>query len=456
MNGKPERMDGYLRVSRRMGRDGPGYISPDVQREAIQRWADYRGVQIIAWHFDEDESGGTQVRPGLRACMERIEAGETGGLACWRLNRFARNVSEALDDVERIRTAGGSLACIEEDIDPTGPFGEFILTILLAVAALELNNIKASWQTAKERAVERGAKIGPTPFGYVRNLDGTLRPHPDEAPVVKHAFELAATAGAHAALAYLQEYAPGRTWTMFTMRRFLANRTYLGEIRHGDLQHRDKDNLAIVDRATWSSAQVPDDGPKRRAAADYPLSGLARCGTCGEEMIGGRTSGRRHPDGSRDTTRTYRCRASMTHWKGERCPRTTIVKADALEEFVTSQLDAVVEQLRTVTSDDEQLAALAADLEAAEEELREFAADLTMRRALGNDYAIHRDARVEAVEEAQGAYDAAARISKRRELIGTDLDTSLDALARSVLTSIVVLPGRGKVDDRVALNPVGA
>jgi len=95
---KPRRMDGYVRVSRRMGREGPGYISPDVQREAIQRWAEYRGVEIVAWHFDEDESGGTQNRPGLRAAMDRVERRETDGIACWRLNRFARNVSEALRD----------------------------------------------------------------------------------------------------------------------------------------------------------------------------------------------------------------------------------------------------------------------------------------------------------------------------------------------------------------------
>jgi len=27
-------LDGYIRVSRRMGREGPGYISPDVQLKA--------------------------------------------------------------------------------------------------------------------------------------------------------------------------------------------------------------------------------------------------------------------------------------------------------------------------------------------------------------------------------------------------------------------------------------
>ncbi|MGA9314192.1 MAG: recombinase family protein [Solirubrobacteraceae bacterium] len=61
-----------------------------MQREAIARWAEYRGVEIAAWHVDEDESGGTQDRPGPRAAIERIESGETKGIACWRLNRCAQ------------------------------------------------------------------------------------------------------------------------------------------------------------------------------------------------------------------------------------------------------------------------------------------------------------------------------------------------------------------------------
>ncbi|HEY5343505.1 MAG TPA: recombinase family protein, partial [Solirubrobacteraceae bacterium] len=169
---KPTRMDGYVRVSRRMGREGPGYISPEVQREAIQRWADYRGVTIPVWETDEDESGGTQARPGLQRILERIDRGETDGIVCWRLNRFARNVAGAIGDVQRIQTSGGHIAFVEEDVDPTGPFGSFILTVLLAVATLERDNIVSGWKTAKARAMERGAKIGPTPLGYVRQPDG--------------------------------------------------------------------------------------------------------------------------------------------------------------------------------------------------------------------------------------------------------------------------------------------
>lgn len=97
---QPRTMDGYIRASRVAGREGSAYISPDVQREAVQRWANYRGVTIANWEVDEDQSGGTQDRPGLRRILERIDAGLTDGLVVWRLSRFARNVGGALGDLE--------------------------------------------------------------------------------------------------------------------------------------------------------------------------------------------------------------------------------------------------------------------------------------------------------------------------------------------------------------------
>jgi hypothetical protein len=52
------RLDGYVRVSRVGGREGEGYISPSVQREAISNYAAELDGEIVAWHQDEDYSGG--------------------------------------------------------------------------------------------------------------------------------------------------------------------------------------------------------------------------------------------------------------------------------------------------------------------------------------------------------------------------------------------------------------
>src|SRR4051794_36963342 len=175
---KPRTMDGYIRVSRRMGREGPGYISKDVQREAIERWADYKGVTIAAWHEDEDESGGTQDRPGLLVAIERATTGATGGIVSWKIDRFSRFTEGGLRDLRQLEAADARLVFVTEDIDTTGPMGKFVYTVMLAMGEYFLDNIKAGWRTAKTRAVNRGAPIGPTPYGYARDDDGRLVAHP--------------------------------------------------------------------------------------------------------------------------------------------------------------------------------------------------------------------------------------------------------------------------------------
>jgi site-specific DNA recombinase len=460
---RPRRMDGYVRVSRRMGREGPGYISPDVQRESIQRWADYRGVTIAAWHFDEDESGGTQNRPGLREAMRRVEDGETDGIACWRLNRFARNVAGAIDDVERVQAAGGVLAFVEEDIDPTGPFGSFILTILLAVATLERENLVQGWKTAKSRAMDRGVKIGPTPFGYRRRDDAVLEPDPKLAPIVAEAFRRAGEQGLHAAVDFLAAN-PGahdegaragreRSWTTSTVRRLLANRAYLGENRYADRVDRDA-HPALVTRAVWEAAQ--HEGPKqRRPARHYPLSGLARCASCGESMIGG-SAGK--------GVRTYRCRASLKSWKGDVCPSPVNVLADSLEAHVRALLGDLLRETWEAHEDVESgLAGAELALREAEVELDSLVMDSELRRSLGAErFRRLADTTAEAVERAQAQYrEAAARAARAMtvsepELVESATPEELGVLARGGLEAVVVKRGRGNLDARVQLVAKGA
>jgi site-specific DNA recombinase len=76
-------MDAYVRVSRVAGREGPSFISPSVQREQIAAWAKMRGVEVLQWHEDLDQSGGKLERPGLTALLARIESGEPEA-SSWR------------------------------------------------------------------------------------------------------------------------------------------------------------------------------------------------------------------------------------------------------------------------------------------------------------------------------------------------------------------------------------
>jgi site-specific DNA recombinase len=441
--------DGYVRVSRRAGRSGPAYVSPSVQKDAIQRWADFRGVEIAAWHVDEDESGGTQNRPGLLEAMRRIEAGETDGLACWRLNRFARNVSGAIEDVKRIQAAGGQLALVEEQIDPTGPFGQFLLTVLLAVATLERDNAVANFEESKRRAMQRGAYVSRTPYGYERQDDGTLTPHPEQAQHVQEAFRLAATRGLQPARDYLTEHALERVWTLTTVRRLLSKRSYLGEMRIGDAVSNTVP--ALVSRAVWEAAQ---HGKQRRSKpAVFPLSGVAVCGTCGNPLVGGR--------GGRDNLRTYRCSASLGLFHGEKCKAPTIVTAHLLEGYVRQQLVELAGALTAHVGDTDPVALSLAEhaVIEAEAELDAFAADLTLRRALGARYHDHLESRLDALSDAQRRYRELAQQSHRvhvipaAEVIESATPQELAELVRRGFEKVTVAKGRGRLEGRVRLIP---
>jgi DNA invertase Pin-like site-specific DNA recombinase len=445
-------MDGYIRVSRRLGREGPGYISPDVQRDAIQRWADYRGVTVAAWHFDEDESGGTQARPGLRAAMARVEAGETDGIACWRLNRFARNVAGAIGDVKRVQAAGGVLAFVEEDIDPTGPFGEFVLTILLAVATLERENLVQGWKTAKARATDRGVKIGPTPYGYVRRADGVLEPDPVCGPIVTEAFRRAAQEGFDSGLSYVAEHGAGHRWTSTTFRRLLRARSYLGEASYGELAKVDA-HPALVSRATWAAAQ-PEQEVRRRPRSTFPLSGLARCAGCGSAMVGSRAG---------KGQRVYRC-STAARSRGD-CPAPAFTTAAPLEDFVRAAVADAIRNRSYVGGDDPANLLTNAEeaLTAATGELDDLIADDELRRIVGADrFRQLADAAVQHVEEKQAAYEVAARQAERRiivrapELVENAEDDELRELLRGALETVVVQRGRGPIDKRVRIVPHGA
>jgi site-specific DNA recombinase len=467
MKRTPKRMDGYVRVSRRLGREGPGYISPDIQREAIQRWAEYRGVEIAAWHFDEDESGGTQARPGLREAMARVEAGDTEGIACWRLNRFARNVAGAIDDVKRVQAANGVLAFVEEDVDPTGPFGEFVLTILLAVATLERENLVQGWKTAKSRAIERGVKIGPTPYGYRRRDDGVLAPddhdddHPDgnTAEVVRETFRRAAQEGFESALLYVVEHGDGHRWTTTTLRRLLRSRAYLGEAHYGDLTKVDA-HEPLVSPSIWAAAQPKPEAP-RLPRRTFPLSGLARCATCGSPLVGTRAG---------KGQRAYRCSAAARDRRllapgMEACAAPANATAVLLEDLVRLTLSERLRD-RTYVGGDDPAGAIDEASEALSEskrDLDDLLDDVKLRRIIGADrFRQMAEAAVLDLEEKQTAYEDAARQAERRQLVpAVDLLESaeleeLGELFRGALEAVVVEKGRVPLVKRVRIVPRGA
>jgi DNA invertase Pin-like site-specific DNA recombinase len=446
-------MDGYIRVSRVSGREGDSFISPDEQRRKIESWAQLRDVEIVAWHEDFDQSGNKRSRPGLDLTLERIEAGETDGIAVAKLDRLSRlGTADALKLVEHIVTVGGSFAAIDLGIDPTTPSGEMMLTLMLALAHMQWRELSEGWESAKGRAVARGVKIGVAPLGYVKGQDGTLTPS-DDAANIKEAFRLAGGHGVARATAFLGSKYPDRVWTPSTTRRLLSSRTYLGQVVYGELMN-DSAHEPLVTRPEWEAAQHP--GRERRVSEHYQLSGLVTCAGCDRPLVGA-TAGGRAAKGSIPSVpgaRVYRCK-----YTNPKCDAPCVISAERLERYVRKALKRVWLEGGAVVGDTPPEGSEGAQqaLEEAEAELYAFAADTTMRKALGPKYGELLATRTQAVEEARQEMRKYAQETARmtRVLPQDALDTDDPELLRDLLhaafSKIEVTRGRGTVSKRTRL-----
>jgi DNA invertase Pin-like site-specific DNA recombinase len=426
--------DGYIRVSRVGGREGDSFQSPAEQRRQIEGWAKLRKVKIAQWHEDLDQSGGRLDRPGLEAVQARIKSKKTEGVAVAKLDRLSRlGVADALKLVEGIHADGGSIAAVDLGIDPATPFGEFGMTLMLALARMERRRLTDSWSSAKENAVSRGVFVGPTPLGFVKtkNNGGHLVPNSD-APKVAELFSLSASDGIHAALHYCEATWPDRAWSTFKVRRLLTNRIYKGDIVVGDLVGHIE---PLVDEFTWDLAQHPVRENERRKPKDaYPLSGIATCAGCGKTLVGHTTgkAGKRH--------RAYRC---TTHG----CP--LHIKAEPLEQLV---LDAVRSVPRPKQRSGEDAFQSAKAIVTARAELERFVADTEAHEIMGDE--LWR----QGLRDRQAAYEAAqmARDEAREAVELPDLEDPTPEDMRTIferaVSSLTVRRSRDPLPERVALT----
>jgi site-specific DNA recombinase len=266
------KLDGYVRVSRRAGREGESFISPDVQRQKIADWAKVHEVEIVQWWEEIDASGAKLERPSFQEALARCERGETGGIVVARLDRFARSAVDALESIKRLNEAGARLVSIEDSFDGSTPMGRFAIGILTMIAELELERIRENWQTAVSEAVKRGVHISAhVPTGYRRGEGGRLVREEPAASVVAECFRRRALGSSWAELArFLEEQkvypsTGNKHCSKAGVTGMIKNPVYLGQARSG--KH-------VKEARTSRSSAEPSSTPLRRRK---------RC--CDREMV---------------------------------------------------------------------------------------------------------------------------------------------------------------------------
>ncbi len=395
--------------------------------------------------------------------MARIRSGETDGIVVARLDRLSRaGVADALKLVEEIDGYGASIAAVDLGIDPTTPFGEFALTIMLALGRMERRRITESWDAANRRAIERGVHFtGRTPYGYDREKGKPLTVNKGAAKVVREIFERRAMKESRWSIArWMNEEHPredGRSWTARNIEVIHSNRVYLGEAYHG--KHRNTDaHPAIVTQAEFEAANAVKGGKGRTERGEGAmLAGLIRCAGCRYAM---RRSYTIYGTGeNRRKVRLYSCQRN--HGSGV-CPAPASVMAHLIEPLVLSHVLVMLHGTKwtDAEADTEALDEARRNLEVAEARLREFLRDDELREAVGRDaFLLEARNRQEMVDQARSVLEAATRAVESAGRRTRTIEGEWDKMPRedrlntmrTILDTVYVKKGRDDLAGRVMI-----
>lgn len=112
--------------------------------------------------LEEDKSTGKNTeRAGLQKLLDKVKEGDT--VAVTRIDRIARNTKDLLGIVELLNEKGVSLVVLDfkgEKLDTSSYVGKFLVTMLGAVAEMELNMLAEKRMEGMKRAKEEGKHVG--------------------------------------------------------------------------------------------------------------------------------------------------------------------------------------------------------------------------------------------------------------------------------------------------------
>lgn len=336
----------YTRVSTTMQVDG---FSLSAQKEDIIKYAKYRNVQIVGEFSDEGKSGKSDKRPEFMKMMDAIKTNKDGVkyVIVFKLSRFARNAADTLKNLQLMQDYGVNLICIKEGIDTSNATGKLMVTVMSAVAEMELENIHSQTMAGRQQKAREGKWNGGfAPYGYTINK-GVLEIVENEAKTVRYIYDLfvnenlgvmgvAKRLNAEGIKKVVRQNGKHDYFTADFIKKILDNPVYMGKIAYGRrktekvkgehgktriVTEKDQDNIILVDGLhqaivtpeLWNKAHSKrvDTGKRKEKLEQehqYILSGLVKCPSCNQSMYGV-PNRKKKPDGTYyKISYAYKCR----------------------------------------------------------------------------------------------------------------------------------------------------
>ena len=214
----------YCRVSTDLDiQDGSYETQTAYYRSLIQNSPDMEFVEVYG---DHGESGRfTENRTGFRRMMEDARNRRFDRLLCKSVSRFARNMSQCIENIRILQSYGISCYFEREALDTADPKSEMLLTILATVAQQESESNRVNIDMARKSRQAEGTPWEKPAYGYRYNKEDaswTVEEH--EAGMLHRLFTLALEGSNYMEiLEEMKREDPDGGWTKLKVRDRLKN-----------------------------------------------------------------------------------------------------------------------------------------------------------------------------------------------------------------------------------------
>ncbi|WP_082594133.1 recombinase family protein [Phycicoccus sp. Soil802] len=362
----------YARIS--SDTEGTG-LGVTRQVQDCERLAEQLGWTVAEVYTDNDFSAYSgKKRPAYAQMLDDIRDGIRDAVLVYHVDRLTRRPVELEEFREALDTAGVKhVRFVVGDSDIMTGDGLMVVRFLAAVAANESasksRRVKRKFQQKAERGEPHAG--GPRrPFGYA---DDKVTVREDEAVVIRTLVaRFLAGESLRSLTVWLDQQevrtVAGGPWKTPTLRTLIASGRIAGLREHQG---------QVIGPAVWDPIISTDERNRvlariesrktsgRRAPRRYLLSGLLRCGKCGNRLY----------SAARATTRRYVCNSGPDHGG---CGRLTVV-AEPVEQMIADAVlmrlssPALSEALAGRAAADEQASSLADQVDSDREQLDELA-----------------------------------------------------------------------------------
>jgi len=287
-----------------------GYSLRD-QEERLRQHCEREGINVLNTYREDHSAKTFRKRPAWGELMQEVRAApaEAGAVLFTKWSRFSRDATGALRVLSDLDALGVEAQAVEQPIDRDVP--EQLPMLGVYIMMPEADNARRSINTkqGQRRAMREGRYVYTPPVGYegVPGADGKQRlvVDDDQAPLVRRAFEQAATAPWRSIKEIWRELkAEGLRRESNQFYRMLKNPVYCGQLQLKAWRDEPEEIVEglhegiITPRLFREVQRTRFEESKKHARPEanlveqLPLRGHLVCPECGKRLTGSRSQGR--------------------------------------------------------------------------------------------------------------------------------------------------------------------